>query len=747
MPVAAAGYDGQKLVVVNVRSGQELDLVLRTIGSDNQIESHGIGIGPVHLRVTPEELDELLAGDLELAVVNDDIGPDVWAQVQQPNIAGADFNDSYHTLAEINDRLDVLLAEYPDLASSFIVGQSVEGRDIRGIRISGSNDDKPAFFFHGGIHAREWVSPATMMYIVDRLLSDYGVDEVVTRSIDDVEYLIVPVLNVDGYDFTWQDFPDNRFWRKNRSYNGQNGEGEDIFGVDLNRNFPVGWGGDGSSGNPGSDVYRGPFAASEPETQAAIAFVADHPNVVAYIDFHSFSELVMWPWAYQEVVSADEPEFSYIGGGMSEQIEAVHGHFYEFGPVYSTIYPASGGSVDTMYGDFVDDRFVAATTIELRDTGEFGFLLPPEEIIPTGEENFWAVLFLAHTISEPLRVVRVDDQPTSVAPGETLSVTVEVIERQDTFSNGDIVLSYRHDDGPFLELIMTPQGDNTYSAVVPPTVCDGKIDFFVTASSDQGRDATYPVFAPQNLDTTVVELEIVDFEDDLETDTGWIVGDVDDDADDGIWERVDPVGTSAQPSNDHTPDGTMCYITGQHFFGGAGSNDVDGGKTTLFTPLFSASSTEADISYARWYSNNQGNNPNDDEMQISITTDGGQNWIDVEIVTENAGQWVVYSFTLADLGIVETENLQLRFIASDYNGGSLVEAGVDDLRVSREVCPTTGDGTLDGVVDLDDLALLQECLNGPAGESVPAGCGPYNADLDTDVDARDVAAFQAAFAP
>ncbi len=172
---------------------------------------------------------------------------------------------------------------------------------------------------------------------------------------------------------------------------------------------------------------------------------------------------------------------------------------------------------------------------------------------------------------------------------------------------------------------------------------------------------------------------------DLEVAQGFAVGDVDDTATTGVWIRVDPVGTDAQPEDDHTSaPGTMCYVTGQGAVGGGlGANDVDGGKTTLFSPALDlAGAGEPWIGYWRWYSNDTGSEPNTDTLMIDISNDGGGSWSNVETVGPtgpgSSGGWFFHSFRVSDV-VSPTASVVLRFVASDLGGGSLVEAAVDDL--------------------------------------------------------------------
>jgi hypothetical protein len=190
----------------------------------------------------------------------------------------------------------------------------------------------------------------------------------------------------------------------------------------------------------------------------------------------------------------------------------------------------------------------------------------------------------------------------------------------------------------------------------------------------------------------------------------WTVGATGDTATSGLWTRVDPIGTAAQPEDDFTASpGTKAWITGQGTAGGAiGQQDVDGGATTLVSPAYDVSSfADAYITYHRWYSNNAGSGPNADSMPIEISGDNGATWVQLENVTENAGAWVKKTFRINSYVAASTQ-VRIRFRAQDLATGSIIEAGVDDVRVYGATCAPALVGDLDdnGVVNGADLGIL-----------------------------------------
>ncbi|MGQ9810626.1 MAG: C1 family peptidase, partial [bacterium] len=181
------------------------------------------------------------------------------------------------------------------------------------------------------------------------------------------------------------------------------------------------------------------------------------------------------------------------------------------------------------------------------------------------------------------------------------------------------------------------------------------------------------------------------FEDDLETDRGWTVGEFDDDATRGIWERADPQGTwwgnqPVQPDEDNTENGTTCYVTGALAGDYRGSYDVDGGKTTLLSPMVDLSYlNSAVVTYYRWYSSNTGQYPNDDDFIVDVSNDGGLTWHNLETLSYDDRVWRKRQFHLEEI-LPLTSEMRFRFIAQDRGlGGSIVEAAIDDFSIVGSV--------------------------------------------------------------
>ncbi len=324
-----------------------------------------LGINCMNEWVVPvENMPALAASGLDYVVRHEDVQALVDAERKAIEAAkGRGWFDTYHRYNEINDFMDSLATTYPTLVSSkYSIGQSIQGREIYGITITAPTDNiKSQIAFTGGQHAREWIGPATVLFIADQLCQNFGVDPQVDDMLTRFEFVIVPLINPDGYEYAHTNY---RLWRKNRRNNG-----DGTFGVDLNRNWSVGWGGPGSDSYTGSDVYHGTAPFSEPETTAISDYLLTLDNLVAYLDWHSYSQLILRPYGYDYIVAPepDESLMAQMGDAMAAAILGTHGKSYTSEPSYN-LYLASGIAPDWGY----DIGGAFSWTIELRDTGSYG---------------------------------------------------------------------------------------------------------------------------------------------------------------------------------------------------------------------------------------------------------------------------------------------------------------------------------------------------------------------------------------
>jgi len=297
--------------------------------------------------------------------------------------------------------------------------------------------------------------------------------------------------------------------------------------------------------------------------------------------------------------------------------------------------------------------------------------------------------------------------PTQIDPnGQSITVALTPADG-NTVAAGTARLLVETTSGT-IETFMTPLGGNLWQATTPPLPCGATVGLRFAAELESGGVFADPV--PPGTYEALASLGEVDLlTDTLETNTGWTAGAAGDDATTGQWVRVDPVGTTAQPEDDHTPNpGVLAWITGQGTLGGSvGQADVDNGSTTLTSPVFDATAlADPSVEYWRWYSNDKGANPGTNSMPVQISNNAGASWTQLELVTENAGLWVRKQWRIADF-LTPTAQMRLRFVARDLTG-AVVEAGVDDLRVYELICssPVPGDANGDGLVNGADIAIV-----------------------------------------
>jgi len=726
---------GDQVVRIHVRNAEQLR---RLEQMDLDVWSHEIGVGDIDVHVSVHARRALDAAGMTYDVLNDDLTATYIDELASRQFRGAGDFDQYKSYAEIMDFIDNLAARRPDLASVMTIGQSLEGRDIRVLHVTGpdTGDGPPpgqrhGVFYHALQHAREWITGPVVLYLADHLINEYDDDSCLRALVDRTDFYLAPCVNPDGYEYTWTD---ERLWRKNRRDNM-----DGTFGVDLNRNWAYGWGGGGSSGSTGNETYRGPSPFSEPETQVLSSFVSSHPTIRAYMDYHSYGQLILWPFGTTctEPPEPDASSFWSIGTQMQSLIASIHGVNHTAGPVCLTLYQASGASVDWVYGD--QGRY--AYTIELRDEGQSGFLLPADQILPTCEENLPAILALSDWATAGLQLDLPDGPPTMIDAGGGTTISVRIGESIEGYLPGSGSCHYRTDSqAPFASVPLSVVSGDIYEAAIPAVPCGSTVQFYFTATGDGGYEAALPCDAPTSLfEAAAIEVATV-FADQMEiSNGGWTVGEVGDDATTGIWNRMDPELTDAQPEDDHTADpGALCWVTDGNAGSGVGSFDVDNGRTTLRSPDLDLSAAQnPHVSYWRWYSNTAGAAPNQDVFVVDISNDGGQSWSNVETLgpdgSGTSGGWFRHEFRVADV-TAPTAQVVLRFIASDEGSGSIVEAAIDDLEVLDLACSCAtlaGDVDGDGLLNaLDIAAFIDAAMNDPFYAACADVAAPFSAPLD-----------------
>ena len=322
-------------------------------------------------------------------------------EVSFPLTAKMDFpakDAAFHNYDEMTTKLRDLTTRHSGISRMQSIGKTVEGRDIWNVEISGNlaqAETLPAVVFMGGHHAREHLSVELPIYYIEYLLTEYANGNPrIKRLVDSRDIHIIPLVNADGaeYDISNGSY---KAWRKNRA-----NVGRGSYGVDLNRNYGFGWGGAGASTSPSSDTYRGPQAFSEPESIAIKNFIEQHENITILLSFHTFSELILYPWGhvYDSIGVARDRQ---VHETMAKKMATWNGYTAQQS---SELYIASGDTTDWSYGE----HKIISFTFELdpKDAwGTSGFY-PGADVIPqVQQKNLEPILYLIEYSDNPYRVI------------------------------------------------------------------------------------------------------------------------------------------------------------------------------------------------------------------------------------------------------------------------------------------------------------------------------------------------------
>ncbi|NXS95466.1 CBPB2 Carboxypeptidase, partial [Jacana jacana] len=369
----------QPVVLENIQKNREVHFYVKA-SSINSIKAE-----LRQLTIQYKVLIGDVQGLIEKQTVNDTVNPR----------RSSSYYENYHSMKEIYYWMEEVVKAHSDLLQKIYIGSSYEKRPLYVLKLSKSQEQhKSAIWIDCGIHAREWISPAFCLSFIGHAIHVRERDQTMTMLLEHFDFYVMPVINVDGYEYTWS-HPSNRLWRKSRSSHGNS----KCIGTDMNRNFDARWCGEGASSYECHETYCGPYPESEPEVKAVARFIRDHKDTIkAYITMHSYSQLVLFPYSYTREKSKDHDELGILAMKAAKAIQRTTKKIYKPGPGAQTIYLAPGGSDDWAYDLGIKYSF----TIELRDTGTYGFLLPPHEIKPTCLEALSAVKEIARHVLQNL---------------------------------------------------------------------------------------------------------------------------------------------------------------------------------------------------------------------------------------------------------------------------------------------------------------------------------------------------------
>ena len=344
----------------------------------------------------------------------------------------------FFTMTEVYARLDSMFALYPNIITQkFSIGTTVQGRPIYVAKISDNpnvNESEPQVFYNSLIHAREPQAMMTVMYYMYYLLENYGTDPEVTYLVNNREIYFQPIVNPDGYEYNRTTDPNGGgMFRKNRKLNS-----DGSYGIDLNRNFGYMWGynNSGSSNIPSDDTYRGTSAFSEPETQAYRDFV-NSKNFKTTLNYHTYSNLLLYPWGYISTPTVDNAIFDEY----STDMVAYNG--YENGQPPIILYDVNGSADDWMYGEQTSKPKVFAMTPEV---GSTGFWPTQAEIFPLAIENLKPNLYYSWVTGESVSLVNPSFSQQYFNPGDNVDLTIPQLRNKGLSDASNITLTLSSDN-------------------------------------------------------------------------------------------------------------------------------------------------------------------------------------------------------------------------------------------------------------------------------------------------------------
>ncbi|KAI5924912.1 hypothetical protein F4810DRAFT_718699 [Camillea tinctor] len=392
---AKVSYDGYKVYKVAAH-GDAADLIseLDALSIIDLSHSHaGSENGATfNIAVPPDNVAAFEALNLSAEILSGDLGADIAAEgsfgeysstlrANSGDLPSLTWFDSYHAYEDHIQYWADLQAAFPDNSELIEAGTSFEGRPLQGIHLWGSSgkDSKPAIFFNGNVHAREWITSKVVEYITYQLIVGYENDTLVQSVLDSYDFYILPVVNPDGFVYTQTT---DRLWRKNRQIR----TNTTAIGTDINRNWAVGFGGGGSSSDPSSGTFSGYAPGDAPETAGLIVLaqeLAGRHGIKLYVDWHSYAQVILLSYGYTcDAFPANLEAQLALAAGAAAAIAGPYNTTFDYGPGCVVLYQSSGNGRDYMT-DAAGAEY--GWGIELRDT-RYGFVLPPEQILPSGEE-------------------------------------------------------------------------------------------------------------------------------------------------------------------------------------------------------------------------------------------------------------------------------------------------------------------------------------------------------------------------
>jgi hypothetical protein len=623
----------------------------------------------------------------------------------------------YRTVEETFATAQTIVTAYPNLATWTDQGNSWEktqglgGYDLQVLRLTNSAvpGPKPKIFITSAIHAREYTTAELTTRLAENLVNGYGTDPDATWILDYHEIHFMLQANPDGR----KQAETGILWRKNTNQNYCSPTSNNR-GADLNRNFPFNWGCcGGSSSNQCSETYRGASAASEPETQAVVNYIqanfidnrgpgANDPAPLdtegIFLDIHSSGRLLLWPWGHTSNPAPNSTQLQTLG----RKLAYFNGH----APQQSIgLYPTDGTTTSFAYGEMG----LAAFTYELGTQFFESCSYFENTLIP---DNMPSLMYALKVVREPYITpagpdalnVALDfgsNQP-GVPSGTVVNLTASINDTRYNNSNGtepsqNVIAAEYYLDAPPWDggtAVAMSASDGTFNSSV-----EG-----VTASIDttgmsqgqhilhvRGRDANGVWGAVSAvflyLDDSAPPPPEVIFFDDFESGSGWTTNpNGSDTATTGQWQRANPEATSSSGTTlqlGTTFSGSNDLVTGPLAGSSAGAHDIDNGTTSIRSPNIALpSSSDIDLSFA-YYMAHLDNATSADFLRVSVV--GSSTSVVFEELGSGNNDSAAWDTFSADITSFSGQTIYLLIEAADAATGSLIEAAIDDVRLTAAV--------------------------------------------------------------
>ncbi|KAH8256231.1 hypothetical protein KR026_011318 [Drosophila bipectinata] len=405
--VADQDYDGYRIYEVTPSNAEQASILhqLSFEGFDFIGQSRLLG-QPSRVIVSPGQLEKFLKllkdHEMTHSLFNSNLGASIseeFVQMQMQRLLnpitgkGRLSTERYYSHEEIINYIDDLAQRYPKRVYVKTVGWSYEKRVLKTITITNGDGKagKKLIFMDGGFHAREWISPAAVLYVIDQLVENFQEN---AYLLEDYDWVILPLVNADGYEHT-QTGTLARMWRKTRQP--YNYLGQTCYGADPNRNFEFHWNEEGASSNPCSDTYAGPNAFSEPEAVVVRDLMHSlSDRGIMYLTIHSYGNYLLYPWGWTSDLPDNWEDLDAVASTGAEAIKNATGTVYTYGSSTNVLYIAAGASDD--YGYYAG--FNVSITMELPGAGSIGFNPPVTRIDEFVTETWIGIRAMAEKLIE-----------------------------------------------------------------------------------------------------------------------------------------------------------------------------------------------------------------------------------------------------------------------------------------------------------------------------------------------------------